>query len=73
MQKLIVGIVLNPKLLEDSGNDSKGSIVLKAPNYWKRSNSPEVRINTFKNRRRGPHGGRGGRFRNNRRGRGACI
>ena len=39
---------------------------------WKRSSSPEVRINTFKNRRRGNRrgGGRGGHFRNNRRGRG---
>ena len=33
---------------------------------WKRSSSPEVKINTFKTRRRG--GGRG-HFRNNRRGR----
>ena len=62
---------------EDSGNDSKRVNRFKAPqnraptnSRWKRSNSPEVRINTFKNRRRGPHGGRGGRFRNNRRGRG---
>ena len=35
---------------------------------WKRSSSPEIKINTFKNRRRGNN--RGGRFRNNRRGRG---
>ena len=39
---------------------------------WKRSQSPEVKINTFKNRRRGGgrynRGGRGGRY--NRRGRG---
>ena len=34
---------------------------------WKRSSSPEVKINTFKTRRRG---GRSGHFRNNRRGRG---
>jgi len=34
---------------------------------WKRSNSPEVKINTFKSRRRDNN--RGGRFRNNRRGR----
>ena len=36
---------------------------------WKRSKSPEIKINTFKNKRRGP-GGRGGRFKYNRRGRG---
>ena len=61
---------------ENSGNDSKRVNRFKAPqnraptnSRWKRSNSPEVRINTFKNRRRG-HGGRGGRFRNNRRSRG---
>ncbi len=35
---------------------------------WKRSKSPEVKINTFKTRRRGNY--QGGRFRNNRRGRG---
>lgn len=65
---------------EDSGNDSKRVNRFKAPkntaptnSRWKRSNSPEVRINTFKNRRRGPQGGRGGRFRNNRRGRGPSI
>tara|TARA_B100000963_G_scaffold295826_1_gene266877 strand:+ start:43 stop:582 length:540 start_codon:yes stop_codon:yes gene_type:complete len=45
----------------------------KAPNRaptnsrWKRSKSPEVKINTFKTRRRGNY--QGGRFRNNRRGR----
>ena len=41
----------------------------KAPtnSRWKRSSSPEIKINTFKTRRRG--GGRG-HFRNNRRGRG---
>ena len=45
-----------------------------ANSRWKRSNSPEVKINTFKNRRRGNNyrggGGGRGRFRNNRRGRG---
>jgi hypothetical protein len=37
---------------------------------WKRSPSPEIKINTFKTRRRGGGGGGGGRghFRNNRRG-----
>ena len=62
---------------EDSGNDTKRVNRFKVPqnraptnSRWKRSNSPEVRINTFKNRRRGHNGGRGGRFRNNRKGRG---
>jgi len=36
---------------------------------WKRSKSPEIKINTFKNKRRGV-GDRGGRFKYNRRGRG---
>ena len=46
---------------EDSGNDNKRVNRFKGPqnraptnSRWKRSNSPEVRINTFKNRRRGP-------------------
>tara|TARA_B100000963_G_scaffold109488_1_gene95313 strand:- start:671 stop:1234 length:564 start_codon:yes stop_codon:yes gene_type:complete len=62
---------------ENSGNTNERVNRFKAPSNrapvnsrWKRSNSPEVRINTFKNRRRGGRGGRGGRFRNNRRGRG---
>ena len=59
---------------EDSGNDSKRVNRFKAPpsraptnSRWKRSSSPEKKINTFKTRRRG--GGRG-HFRNTRRGRG---
>ena len=63
---------------ESSYNDSEESNKrvnrFKAPSNrpssnsrWKRSKSPEVKINTFKSRRRDNN--RGGRFRNNRRGR----
>ena len=63
---------------ESSSNDSEESNKrvnrFKAPSNrpssnsrWKRSKSPEVKINTFKSRRRDNN--RGGRFRNNRRGR----
>lgn len=62
---------------ENSGNDTKRVNRFKAPrnktptnSRWKRSKSPEIKINTFKNRRPNRNGGRGGRFRNNRRGRG---
>ena len=58
---------------EDSSTNTERVNRFKAPpsreptnSRWKRSNSPEVKINTFKTRRRG---GRG-HFRNNRRGRG---
>lgn len=64
---------------EDVEMDNKRVNRFKAPrnrvptnSRWKRSQSPEVKINTFKNRRRGGgrynRGGRGGRY--NRRGRG---
>ena len=59
--------------IEDSSTNTERVNRFKAPpsreptnSRWKRSNSPEVKINTFKTRRRG---GRG-HFRNNRRGRG---
>ena len=58
---------------EESSNNTervnrfKGAPREPTNSRWKRSNSPEVKINTFKTRRRG--GGRG-HFRNNRRGRG---
>ena len=59
---------------ENTGTESKRVNRFKAPSSraptnsrWKRSSSPEIKINTFKTRRRG--GGRGN-FRNNRRGRG---
>lgn len=63
---------------ENSGNEPERVNRFKAPrnntprnSRWKRSNSPEIKINTFKSRRRGGgHNRRGGRFRNNRRGRG---
>jgi len=63
---------------DNSGSDDTRVNRFKAPSNreptnsrWKRSASPEVKINTFKSRRRGNYreGGRG-RFRNNRRGRG---
>ena len=61
---------------ENTGTESKRVNRFKAPpksraptnSRWKRSSSPEIKINTFKTRRRG-NGGRG-HFRNNRRGRG---
>jgi len=63
---------------ENSGTENKRVNRFKAPtkrtstnSRWKRSNSPEVKINTFKSRRRANnYRGGGGRFRNNRRGRG---
>ena len=63
---------------ENSGTENKRVNRFKAPakrvptnSRWKRSNSPEVKINTFKSRRRGNnYRNGGGRFRNNRRGRG---
>ena len=63
---------------ENSGTENKRVNRFKAPtkrastnSRWKRSNSPEVKINTFKSRRRtNNYRGGGGRFRNNRRARG---
>lgn len=62
--------------VEDKEMNGKRVNRFKAPSNraptnsrWKRSKSPEIKINTFKNKRRGP-GGRGGRFKYNRRGRG---
>ena len=64
---------------DNSGSDDTRVNRFKAPSNreptnsrWKRSASPEVKINTFKSRRRGNNyrGGGRGRFRNNRRGRG---
>ena len=64
---------------DNSGSEDKRVNRFKAPSNrgptnsrWKRSASPEVKINTFKSRRRGNNyrGGGRGRFRNNRRGRG---
>ena len=63
---------------ENSGTENKRVNRFKAPakraptnSRWKRSNSPEVKINTIKSRRRGNNYlNGGGRFRNNRRGRG---
>ena len=63
---------------DNSGSENKRVNRFKAPSNraptnsrWKRSKSPEIKINTFKSRRRGNnYRGGGGRFRNNRRGRG---
>ena len=63
---------------DNSGSENKRVNRFKAPSNraptnsrWKRSKSPEIKINTFKSRRRGNNfNGGGGRFRNNRRGRG---
>ena len=69
---------LKPESSSTNNEDNKRVNRFKAPSNraptnsrWKRSNSPEVKINTFKSRRRGNN--RGGRFRNNRRGRGPSI